>query len=76
MLFIFLINLFQAKHGTVPGAMRPSPSLVAMGKSKKPSSSESDLENYAAENINRHKKGLFRKKVPLANMLSWTRVRI
>ncbi|XP_072022049.1 uncharacterized protein [Amphiura filiformis] len=64
---------WKAKHGTVPGAMRPSPSLVAMGKSKKPSSSESDLENYAAENINRHKKGLFRKKVPLANMLSWTR---
>ncbi|XP_022094956.1 uncharacterized protein LOC110981596 isoform X2 [Acanthaster planci] len=61
------------KHGTVPGAIKPSPSLITMGRSKKPSSSESDLENYAAENVNRHKKGILRRKIPLAQMLSFTK---
>ncbi|XP_033638702.1 uncharacterized protein LOC117299307 isoform X2 [Asterias rubens] len=64
---------WKQKHGTVPGAIKPSPSLITMGRSKKPSSSESDLENYAAENVNRHKKGIFRKKVPLSQMLSFTK---
>ncbi|KAJ8050838.1 Rho GTPase-activating protein 39 [Holothuria leucospilota] len=63
----------SAKHGTIPASMKTSPSLTVMGQPKKPSSSESDLENYAAENLNRHKKGLLRKKVSLSNMLSWTK---
>ncbi|XP_064600036.1 rho GTPase-activating protein 39-like isoform X2 [Liolophura sinensis] len=35
--------------------------------------SDSDIENYAQQNLNRHKKGLFGKKVSLANMLAWSK---
>src|SRR3954463_7918233 len=33
-----------------------------------------DMESYAHENLNRHKKGLFRKRQSIQSMLSWTRV--
>lgn len=36
--------------------------------------SDSDIENYAQTHLNRHKKGLFGKKVSLANMLAWSKV--
>ncbi|CAE1321700.1 ARHGAP39 [Acanthosepion pharaonis] len=35
--------------------------------------SDSDIENYAQTHLNRHKKGLFGKKVSLANMLAWSK---
>ena len=31
-----------------------------------------DLENFAASNLNIQKKGLFRKKMSLKDVLSWT----
>ena len=42
---------------------------------KKPPS-ESDIEKYAEDNINRHKKGIFRKKFTIRDMLAWSKVNI
>lgn len=43
------------------------------GKEKK-QPSESDIEKYAQDNLNRHKKGIFRKKFTIQDMLSWSKV--
>lgn len=40
-------------------------------KDRKPAS-ESDIEKYAQDNLNIHKKGIFRKKFSLRDMLSWS----
>lgn len=32
------------------------------------------MESYAFEHLNRHKKGLFRKRQSIQSMLSWSRV--
>ncbi|XP_033096683.1 rho GTPase-activating protein 39-like [Anneissia japonica] len=61
---------YQQKHGTIPSNMQTSASLVI---AKKPTASETELEKYAVENLNKHKKGIFRKPVSLAHMLSWTK---
>lgn len=37
-------------------------------------SSDRDIENYAQTHLNRHKKGIFGKRVSLANMLAWSKV--
>ncbi|XP_054714725.1 rho GTPase-activating protein 39-like [Uloborus diversus] len=42
------------------------------GKEKK-QSTESDIEKYAQDNLNRHKKGIFRKKFTIQDMLSWSK---
>ena len=34
-----------------------------------------NIEHFAQENLNEHKKGLLGKAVPVANMLTWTKVR-
>lgn len=36
--------------------------------------SESDIEKYAQDNLNIHKKGIFRKKFSVRDMLSWSKV--
>lgn len=36
--------------------------------------SESDIEKYAQDNLNIHKKGIFRKKFSIRDMLSWSKV--
>ncbi|GAB6028891.1 hypothetical protein CHUAL_004690 [Chamberlinius hualienensis] len=41
-------------------------------KDRKPAS-ESDIEKYAQDNLNIHKKGIFRKKFSLHDMLSWSK---
>ncbi|XP_030849130.1 uncharacterized protein LOC593776 isoform X3 [Strongylocentrotus purpuratus] len=64
------------KTGTVPHGLKNSPSLIAItrgGNKKGILPGENDLENVAPDNLNRHKKGLFRKKISLSNMLSWTK---
>ena len=33
-----------------------------------------DIEQFALENLNEHKKGILGKSVPIGNMLSWTKV--
>ncbi|XP_018604723.2 rho GTPase-activating protein 39 isoform X2 [Scleropages formosus] len=38
---------------------------------RKPSS-ETDIENWASKHFNKHTQGLFRRKVSIANMLSWS----
>lgn len=43
-----------------------------MYKDRKPAS-ESDIEKYAQDNLNRHKKGIFRKKFSIRDMLSWSK---
>ncbi|CAM1309105.1 ARHGAP39 (predicted) [Pycnogonum litorale] len=35
--------------------------------------SESDIEKYAQNNLNRHKKGIFRKKFSVQDMLTWSK---
>lgn len=37
--------------------------------------SDSDIEKYAQDNLNIHKKGIFRKKSSVGAMLSWSKVR-
>ena len=34
------------------------------------------MENFAMENLNEHCKGLLRKALPIADMLTWTKVRV
>lgn len=34
------------------------------------------MEKYAQENLNIHTRGLLRKKVPVMDMISWTKVKI
>ncbi|XP_014668112.1 PREDICTED: rho GTPase-activating protein 39-like [Priapulus caudatus] len=50
----------------------PPGSNPLIQKNRKPIC-ENDIENYAHANLNRHKKGLFGKKVSVANMLSWSK---
>ncbi|KAK6190447.1 hypothetical protein SNE40_002312 [Patella caerulea] len=50
--------------------MSLSPSTGSLNRQKLPS--ESDIENYA-QHMNRHKKGLFGKKVSISNMLTWSK---
>lgn len=38
--------------------------------------SESDIEKYAQDNLNIHKKGIFRKKFSIQDMLSWSKVKL
>ena len=33
------------------------------------------MEKYAQENLNVHTRGLLRKKVPVVDMISWTKVK-
>ena len=33
------------------------------------------MEKYAQENLNIHTRGLLRKKVPVIDMISWTKVK-
>ncbi|XP_076347242.1 rho GTPase-activating protein 39-like isoform X2 [Tachypleus tridentatus] len=40
---------------------------------KKKPPSESDIEKYAQDNFNRHKKGIFRKKFTIQDMLTWSK---
>ncbi|ESP02535.1 hypothetical protein LOTGIDRAFT_171934 [Lottia gigantea] len=51
--------------------MSLSPSTGSLNRQKLPS--ESDIENYAQQHMNRHKKGLFGKKVSISNMLTWSK---
>ncbi|XP_066266048.1 rho GTPase-activating protein 39-like isoform X2 [Branchiostoma lanceolatum] len=50
----------------------PSRSLGSLLKAKKPQG-DVDIMSYAKDNFNRHKKGLFRKPVSIATMLTWTK---
>ncbi|KAG1670474.1 Rho GTPase-activating protein 39 [Nymphon striatum] len=44
----------------------------ALRRDKKPPS-ENDIEKYAEDNLNRHKKGIFRKKFSVQDMLTWSK---
>ncbi|XP_053384441.1 rho GTPase-activating protein 39-like isoform X3 [Mercenaria mercenaria] len=58
----------QGRAGTCPPI---SHSKHLSPKQKLPS--DSDIENYAQQHLNKHKKGLFGKNVPLTNMLKWSK---
>ncbi|XP_018905997.1 uncharacterized protein RhoGAP93B isoform X2 [Bemisia tabaci] len=47
-------------------------SRVVLNREKK-LPSESDIEKYAQDNLNIHKKGIFRKKFSVRDMLSWSK---
>ncbi|XP_013408982.1 rho GTPase-activating protein 39 isoform X2 [Lingula anatina] len=49
------------------------PSSKSGGVGSKKPNSESDIETYAQKHLNKHKKGLFGKKMPLSNLLSWSK---
>ena len=65
----FWWQCFQGRAGTCPPI---SGGKHLSAKQKLPS--ESDIENYAQQHLNKHKKGLFGKNVPLTNMLKWSKV--
>lgn len=48
-------------------------SRTLLNRDKK-NTSESDIEKYAQDNLNIHKKGIFRKKFSVRDMLSWSKV--
>nr|CAD7594996.1 unnamed protein product [Timema genevievae] len=48
-----------------------APCMVLSVEKKLPS--ESDIEKYAQDNLNIHKKGIFRKKFSVRDMLSWSK---
>ncbi|XP_064635317.1 uncharacterized protein LOC135492671 isoform X2 [Lineus longissimus] len=55
------------------GASVPSTrSSGSLSKNRKPGS-DSEIENYAIQNLNVHKKGLLGKKVSIAQMLAWSK---
>lgn len=54
----------------VAGSLQ-SPRPVLSREKKLPS--ESDIEKYAQDNLNIHKKGIFRKKFSVRDMLSWSK---
>ncbi|KAL4225730.1 Rho GTPase activating protein 39 [Mactra antiquata] len=58
----------QGRAGTCPPS---SHGKHLSSKQKLPS--DSDIENYAQQHLNKHKKGLFGKNVPLTNMLKWSK---
>ncbi|XP_059471782.1 rho GTPase-activating protein 39 isoform X2 [Neocloeon triangulifer] len=58
----------------MPAEQLPRVSKFTMNpatKEKRPPS-DSDIEKYAEDNLNFHKKGIFRKKLAIRDMLSWT----
>ncbi|CAH1250349.1 ARHGAP39 [Branchiostoma lanceolatum] len=59
----------RGSNRSMPG---PSRSLGSLLKAKKPQG-DVDIMSYAKDNFNRHKKGLFRKPVSIATMLTWTK---
>nr|XP_014345889.1 PREDICTED: rho GTPase-activating protein 39 isoform X2 [Latimeria chalumnae] len=52
--------------------MMPSASCVFPTFTLRKPSSETDIENWASKHFNKHTQGLFRRKVSIANMLSWS----
>ncbi|KAM7286604.1 rho GTPase-activating protein 39 [Ixodes scapularis] len=68
--------LEKSQSFQVPGAPRDSKdassSLRPLSGDRKPPS-ESDIVQYAQDNLNRHKRGIFRKKFSLRDMLSWSK---
>ncbi|KAL1474674.1 hypothetical protein MTO96_037820, partial [Rhipicephalus appendiculatus] len=54
------------------GSREASPALRPLSAERKPPS-ESDIVQYAQDNLNRHKRGLFRRKFSLRDMLSWSK---
>ncbi|KAK3583268.1 hypothetical protein CHS0354_011155 [Potamilus streckersoni] len=59
----------QGRAGTCPPRGSANHHLSAHQKLP----SDSDIENYAQQNLNKHKKGLFGKNVPITNMLKWSK---
>lgn len=60
-MFIVIIKLYLQTSRTL------------LNRDKK-TTSESDIEKYAQDNLNIHKKGIFRKKFSVRDMLSWSKV--
>ena len=59
-----------------PGGPLGDAYTLSLARGKPKPMSESDLEDYACRNLNlyRPRKGLFRKLVPIALVLAWTKV--
>lgn len=65
-------------HKLVPPSLKPTiqqicpPSERAPGSTTLACMKECDIEKFAADNLNLHSKGIFRKKASVRDMLSWT----
>ncbi|KAK3930651.1 Rho GTPase-activating protein 39 [Frankliniella fusca] len=57
---------------SLPISPAPKVSRSALNREKK-QASDSDIEKYAQDNLNIHKKGIFRKKFSVRDMLSWSK---
>ncbi|XP_046408434.1 uncharacterized protein LOC124172941 isoform X2 [Ischnura elegans] len=58
-----ILEKAESPRLTLSGGMNPERKLP----------SESDIEKYAQDNLNIHKKGIFRKKFSVRDMLSWSK---
>ncbi len=63
----------RAKSDVPPAPPPPFRSPQRAGSLQKGSGSGARLESF--KDLSQHRKGLFRKKVTIANMLQWTKVR-
>ncbi|ALC46867.1 RhoGAP93B [Drosophila busckii] len=67
-----------ANHKLNPPSLKPTiqqifpPSERAPGATTLACMKECDIEKFAADNLNLHSKGIFRKKASVRDMLSWT----
>lgn len=65
-------------HKLAPPSLKPTiqqifpPSERAPGATTLACMKECDIEKFAADNLNLHSKGIFRKKASVRDMLSWT----
>lgn len=66
-------DMAQAQNHRPLSMLVTSPSDVDGLLSNEQPTRANDIEKYAAENLNKHKKGILGKKVPVSNMLSWTK---
>jgi len=70
-------SLKRKKDPPVPAPVLYSPIMERAELSRvvlnKKLPSESDIEKYAQDNLNIHKKGIFRKKFSIRDMLSWSK---
>ncbi|VVC26558.1 Rho GTPase-activating protein domain,WW domain,MyTH4 domain,Rho GTPase activation protein [Cinara cedri] len=69
---VFHPSLSQDARSSSPAYYYEQTSRTLLNRDKK-NTSESDIEKYAQDNLNIHKKGIFRKKFSVRDMLSWSK---
>ncbi|EDW84548.2 uncharacterized protein Dwil_GK13079 [Drosophila willistoni] len=72
-------SLSRAAHKMNPPSLKPTIQQIFPPSERAPAAAshlacmkECDIEKFAADNLNLHSKGIFRKKASVQDMLSWT----